>query len=1133
MDHRLQKYISKILIMIVLLLSGVAGIAQQSKTYDEAIIMGDKFFSDHNFLDAKAYYQKALSFKKQDEYANAQISKIIVEMSSQMEREERYIVIIDRADELFDKNKFDDALVEYAKALAVISDDDYAQNKIVKINDIQTNQKEKLETFNALIFEGKKYLEENKHSEAIINFKNAHKVFPDNKEPETLILEAKNLKAEYDAKLEIYNEEVELANRYISIKNYAEAIEHLNKAIVIFPDNWAVENEIKKYQPLAEKQQEYNIKVEKADELYINKNYASAKEMYLQASDLWSENSYTTDMVDRIDERLNLQMADLDVNYDKSIKSADSLFNSDELISARTEYNFSLSLKPNEAYPKTKLNEIEAVFERQRQEIEVDYQAIVRSGDSLLALNNYSDSKVKYELALSVRPEDTYPTSKLKEIDGILLGLAAQSELEKQYTSIIAEADALVNSKSYDEAIVKYQEAISIKAGDNYPLARIAEIENVIANAARQNEIDKDYAEQMEIAKNLFNEDKLADARTTFVKASELKPLEQEPKTEIAKIDGIFEQREHQLVLDSQYQTYLRKGDSLSGLKQFDESILAFQQALALKPNNSFANDQLTAVQDQKAEYEESLATQEVYDSSIVKGDELFTQNNYSESKKEYEKARGLKPQEEYPITKIQEIEVLLVAIAAQNTLDLQYATLIGEADGLYSSTQYENAILKYRKASSLKPKEEYPQSKIAATEILIANVAKQKEIDDEYSKQMDMAERLFNDNYLAEAKNTYLAAKEIKPLEEQPKLEIAKIDSIIDYEANQLRIETEYQAYIDQGDSLIGIKLFDESIVEYNAALALKAGDAFANNKISSAQTDKVEYDKAIASLQAYEYAIKEADDLFADKKYSESILAYEKASGIKANKTYPKNKVNEINAILARLAAENTRKYNEAIVKADNHFDASNLSEAVIQYKIASSFKPTENYPKERIAESNSLIEEKLRLVRNEYNLAIAEADKLYATKIYDKAIVAYQKADQIFPEEDYPEERIAKILKLIEENAITDVINQKITINSGTTETLNFEPVRINVRKSNYIFVKATNLSGNSFKIIFGYGSDKGKNGGFMVQVPEGNEQNDYIIRVGNQYKWFSEDNNWISVSPENGDIEISLLRISKSD
>ena len=123
------------------------------------------------------------------------------------------------------------------------------------------------------------------------------------------------------------------------------------------------------------------------------------------------------------------------------------------------------------------------------------------------------------------------------------------------------------------------------------------------------------------------------------------------------------------------------------------------------------------------------------------------------------------------------------------------------------------------------------------------------------------------------------------------------------------------------------------------------------------------------------------------------------------------------------------------------------------------------------------------------------------------------------------------INKINKFIEENSIVDVINVADTIFSGVTEKFDFIPIKINVRKSNYIFIKAKNLVDKPTKLIFSYGSDTGKNGGFVMQIIEGDVFNDYIVRVGNQYKWFSEDNNWLSIIPENGNVEISMLRISK--
>jgi len=78
------------------------------------------------------------------------------------------------------------------------------------------------------------------------------------------------------------------------------------------------------------------------------------------------------------------------------------------------------------------------------------------------------------------------------------------------------------------------------------------------------------------------------------------------------------------------------------------------------------------------------------------------------------------------------------------------------------------------------------------------------------------------------------------------------------------------------------------------------------------------------------------------------------------------------------------------------------------------------------------------------------------------------------------------IEKISKYIEENSIVDIINQSDTISSGISERVDFDPVKISVRKSNYIFMKAKNLNGKPFKIIFSYGSDSGKQGGLWFKL-----------------------------------------------
>ena len=177
--------------------------------------------------------------------------------------------------------------------------------------------------------------------------------------------------------------------------------------------------------------------------------------------------------------------------------------------------------------------------------------------------------------------------------------------------------------------------------------------------------------------------------------------------------------------------------------------------------------------------------------------------------------------------------------------------------------------------------------------------------------------------------------------------------------------------------------------------------------------------------------------------------------------------------------------------------------------------------------------IIEEEMKVIRGQYDVVIAEADNMYNSKIYDKAISKYQEARQMIPDAPYPVEMINKITKYLEDNAITDIIMEAVVINSEATEKFTFDPIPVNVRKSNYVLVKARNLTNKSFKIIFSYGSDNGKNGGFVIQIPQDEQMNDFIIRVGNQYKWFAEDNNWLSIYPQNGDIEINVVRITTSN
>ncbi|MBU3928555.1 MAG: hypothetical protein KKB74_12180 [Bacteroidetes bacterium] len=865
------------------LLSSQFLVAQQAITYDEAIIYGDRKFNESSFKDAKAYYQMALRFKPNDVYAKDKIDLIIKKLQERMAGEEAYYELVDKADELYNTGKLNQAIVQYQQSLEVIPGDEYATSQITKIIEFQTKEKEKLEHYETLMASGKASVASKKYDEAIQQYDEAGKLFPENSEPGELTTVAKSLQVEWLDQQMRCAAKIEEASRYILIQNYATALDLYQEAL----------DKIKEIEPLAEKQKKYNTLVGKADESYINKDFIAARTQYQSALAMWPEKTYAGDMLKQIDDQLADQRKDLDKNYTNFIVRGDSLFNAAAYTEAKGEFNLALNLKPEEAYPKQKLAAIEQHFATLQQSFEANYGKVIAGADSAFEAGKYAIAKTQYETALTVKPDEVYPQQRIGQIN--------------------------------------------------------------------------------------------------------------------QKLDEL---------------------------------------------------EQLTRV------------------------------NN-------------------------------------------AYLTLVADADQLASAGQLELALSKYLEAGALKPTESYPSKRIEEINLLLVDARKQKETDDKYQEQVVLAEQLFNEDKLAESKNTWQQALVIKPYEVMPKLRIAAIDSLVVVRGRQAEIDRQYRSLLVSGDSLQIQKLYAEALVVFEKAANVKPGDPQASQRIQEVKDIRDKLEKEAARKLAYEESIAKANALFGKENYELAKSEFQHALTFGPNEAYPKEKIAEIDQLLVKLAAEREQRYNQAVETGNAFFDQEQYKQALDEYQIAASIRPEDAFVTAKITECNNKLAEVLLLLTKEYKQAVAEADNLYTARIYDKAITAYRQAQSIKSDETYPGEMIAKITKYIEENAITDVLNGSLAVQTKTTEKLAFEPVPVNVRKSNYVFVRARNLSGHPVSVIFSYGSNAGKNGGFVLQMPEDDQVNDFIIRVGNQYKWFSEDNNWLEIYPENGDIEITLVRISTTN
>jgi tetratricopeptide (TPR) repeat protein len=325
----------------------------------------------------------------------------------------------------------------------------------------------------------------------------------------------------------------------------------------------------------------------------------------------------------------------------------------------------------------------------------------------------------------------------------------------------------------------------------------------------------------------------------------------------------------------------------------------------------------------------------------------------------------------------------------------------------------------------------------------------------------------------------------------------------------------------------------FESAKYEYQVASSIKPGERYPLDKIAEADAllEQIRKQKEIDA--EYNKIIAGADALYNEEKIEEARAAYQKALEIKPGESYPGAQLIAINRKLEFLASEREKAYEIAISKADNYFEQSDFEMAKIQYERAVELNSEQVYPLDQLKLVNEQIMKKRQVIQAEYDKAIADADKFYASKIYDNAIEAYRTAAQVKTDEEYPKEMIRRILKLLSDRSIVQINKDPLLIPNSTTHRFDFLPVPVKDRKSNYIFFRARNVSDKEYKLIINFGKDQAKGGGVVVKVPPGVDLNEFIVRISAQYKWFSDDNNWISFYPEGGDLEVSLLQISYSD
>ena len=644
------------------------------------------------------------------------------------------------------------------------------------------------------------------------------------------------------------------------------------------------------------------------------------------------------------------------------------------------------------------------------------------------------------------------------------------------FQSLISSGDKEFAKSEYIKAKTYYQQALRLKPNDATAKSKL---DKTLIKIKEENRKEELFFEYIDKADNYYENSELEKALAEYNKALKIFPKDEYAANKKEEITTILKDEKDKL--DS-FNEMIALGDKFLNGEKYAEAVMQYESALSVYPNNSLA----------KTKYQEAKNKKEAYDLKVseferftAQGQEFTLRKKYAEAIAAYEQALQLFPQET-------ELNGIIKDLQAKKNVSDNYNAKITEADALYEDQAYKDAKTAYQAALSVIP-------------------------DDSYALGM-----------------------------------IARIDEVVNspeylkIQNDKAKLDNDFASFMNKGENAEGVKNYELALSYYVKALELKPNNAEALAKKKNAE-DMILYleqqrkeQERLAAIEAEKQRKAQIQNLLttgnqqiADKKYAEAEQSFNQVLVLDPNNATATEKLGLIAGFYEEIQRQKQENYNRAMSEGGYAMDSRNFAEAINQFNIALVNKPGDEATTQQLTLAQQNENMRLAAIENEYNGYITKGDAQLQTKNYDKAIEFYTKAMQVNPGNPYPGNKIREIGEILKANKLAALVSSTTVINSGETKRYDFTPVDAASRRGNYLLIKAKNLGERPFIMYISYGSKSGRNGGFTVNVPNNQDVNDFIVRIGSQYKWFSEDNTWIEILPENGNIEITSMEITKGN
>ncbi|MEI6749391.1 MAG: hypothetical protein WCM93_09535 [Bacteroidota bacterium] len=1072
--------------------------------YEAAIAKADELLIVSDYLQALNEYEKAWYLYPRQKYPEKKIDQIIRTISNTPLSKVLFDKAIHLGDSCFQAKDYKLANTNYFNALKLDHTAEYPKDQLNEILE-QFNDPENETRYRIILIHAGKSFDRTLYDKAISFYKQAQLLKPSEEWPKKRILECETLRSELASATDLYTSYLKESDYMMDHKKWTEADAGYEKALALHPKETYPAAKIVLIDHILKLnnagQQTYSTVIEYADKFYKLMDYENAGIHYQQALNMKPEEQHPKIMLKKLN-HINSMANSTKPTYAATANNADILSMAGDIEAALIGYERCIKQVPGDQYILSRIRELYTLTTKPKEDQKAYLQAIA-IGDQSFAASNYTKALSEYRYASWMKPDESYPKLKIDEIKNIVLQEKPKHENDQKALASVDEYLAKKNTtpqtKNISQTIQdKDEESLNKKTGE------------IRDSVNKQNQIIND-------SERLNNSEDLIAVKTkqTAPKSTNyLTRNTEEEKKKKGNKDNIINPVKNQQ--DANQESYLKAiafADRSLNEKNYTPAINGYKAALKFKPDEKYPKEKIDSIN------RIQNASERVYKNVIVEAEKAFNEKDYAKALKSYQTALEQKPEQKYPQQKITAINTF---IGKQKATQENYEKAITFADEAFIVKDYEKATASYQFALKLKPDENYPSEKINTINTLLGKTKAQQEI---FSKEIASADKAFLEKNYEVAIKSYQVASETKPMEVYPKQKIAAIKGIL---AQQKATQDRYYIALNTADKAFDKTDYVTAITEYKTAIGLLPDEIYAKERITAINTIKSEQKVAHDN---YIKAITSAEKAFAAKDYPNAISDYESASVFEPKEVYPQERIAVISEIMARDKEKLDSQFTDYIRQADDLYSKQEFLLALKAYKIAATLKPAENYPKERYVEIAGTIKAKVKAVKEAYDQTIADADKAYKVLAFDEAVLLYKKALEMKPDVPYPGQMVARIRKYMIDNSVVEVSNESFLLKNNSSKRFTFKPVEINKRKNNYLLVRARTSGDLPPKLYVNYGRDNTKNGGIVLKKINPSLLNDFVINISAQDQWFREDNNWLSLYSENGDIEVSSIRISQ--